>query len=183
MNHPKCDISKALNTTITVTGVADEYRLSRIRSALQAVSDPEIPPLSIVDLGMIAAVRSVADTLHVDITPTFVGCPAVDLIRREILASLANYGEPSVVVNVVFDPPWTTERITLAGREKLLAFGIAPPGDKCQHHDTPRIDHVTCPFCNSDQTDLESIFGPTLCRSIHYCRACRQSFEHFKTIG
>lgn len=177
------DGSSTVHASFTVTGVADEHRLVRICSALQAVSDPEIPPLSIVDLGMIAAVRLVVDVLYVDITPTFVGCPAVDLIRREILDSLANHGEPTAVVNVVFDPPWTTDRITPAGRDKLLAFGIAPPGDKCQHHDTPRIDHVACPFCNSDQTDLESIFGPTLCRSIHYCRACRQSFEHFKAIG
>jgi len=87
-----------------------------------------------------------------------------------------------VTVNVVFDPSWTSDRISASGREKLKAFGLAPPGERCSGGSVQTLERTPCPYCNSLDTDLESLFGPTLCRSIHYCRSCLQSFEHFKAV-
>lgn len=160
----------------------DGPRLTAIWSAIASVTDPEIPVLSVVDLGIIADVRCDGDAIVVDMTPTFVGCPALDMIRDDIREAILGLGEASVRVNVVFDPPWTSDRMTAEGRRKLKEFGLAPP-EKCHggaSMSTPAS--ARCPHCDSDQTDTESIFGPTLCRSIHYCRSCLQSFEQFKTI-
>jgi len=158
--------------------------LPAVWRALQTVTDPEIPVISVVDMGMIAGVRLKDGGIVVDLTPTFVGCPALQMIRDNIRAAVAALGEKDVTVNVVFDPPWTTDRISEEGRRKLQAFGLAPPGRRCggARDEPPRLEHVPCPFCASENTELESIFGPTLCRSIHYCQACLQSFEHFKTV-
>lgn len=149
--------------------------------AIASVTDPEIPVLSIVEMGMVSRVEIARDAVTVDLTPTFVGCPAIDLIRSEIIGALRTIGENNARIRVVFEPPWTSDRITEAGRRKLLEFGIAPPGGSCGQAPRP-LEHVPCPFCGSIETDLESIFGPTLCRSIHYCRACLQTFEHFKPV-
>ncbi len=157
-------------------------RKSPILRALESVTDPEIPVLSIVDMGMVAHVRIEREKIAVDITPTFVGCPAVGLIRESVAAALAAVGETDVTVNIVFDPPWTSDRITPAGREKLREFGVAPPGPRCGAGQLTEPTHVPCPFCGSLVTELESLFGPTLCRSIHYCHRCLQSFEHFKPV-
>jgi ring-1,2-phenylacetyl-CoA epoxidase subunit PaaD len=158
-----------------------DNRQSTIRAALESVTDPEIPVISIVDMGMVASVRIDGPRVSVDLTPTFVGCPAVDTIRENVRTALAAIGESDATVNLVFDPPWTSQRITDAGREKLRQFGLAPPTGACTA-DATSLASVPCPHCGSVQTDLESIFGPTLCRSIHYCRKCLQSFEHFKPI-
>lgn len=157
-------------------------RLARVRSAIETVTDPEIPVISIMDLGMIADVRIEEDGIDVDMTPTFAGCPALDLIRREIREAVAAVDKAPVTVHIVYDPPWSTDRITEAGLVKLKAFGLAPPGASCGQRGTPSLEQTACPYCDSTNTDLESIFGPTLCRSIHYCRDCLQSFEHFKTV-
>ena len=149
--------------------------------ALTGVPDPEIPPVSVVDLGMIADVRIVDESIVINLTPTFAACPALELIRSEIKEATIACGEPRVRVDVVFDPPWTTDRITDEGRRKLKEFGLAPPGERCSGGE-PTIEDVACPLCDSSDTDLESIFGPTLCRSIHYCHRCLQSFEHFKAV-
>lgn len=158
-------------------------RISAIWRALETVTDPEIPVLSVVDMGIIADVRVRDDGVSIDITPTFAGCPAVDVIRGDIRAAVQAVGEMNVTVNVVYDPPWTSDRLTEAGRKKLEAFGVAPPqATRCGAASMPSLDGVACPHCHSVETDLESLFGPTLCRSIHYCRNCRQSFEHFKQV-
>lgn len=162
-----------------VTGVDDE-RLTGVWRALESVADPEIPPVSIVDLGMIADVRLAGDEIIVDMTPTFAACPALDMIRDEIRKAVLAAGAQSVTVNVVFDPPWTTDRITEQGCRKLKQFGLAPPGPRCTG--PPNLDKTPCPYCDSTNTDLESMFGPTLCRSMHYCQDCLQSFEHFKAV-
>ena len=162
-------------------GVNDD-RHDRVMSVLQHVNDPEIPVLSVVDLGIIAAVRVEADGVTVDMTPTFVGCPALDVIRGDIRRAVEEIGEKNVAVNVVFDPPWTSDRITENGRRVLKEFGLAPPGRRCGTNESPDLGATPCPFCDSQDTELESIFGPTLCRSIHYCRSCLQSFEHFKSV-
>ncbi len=157
-------------------------RLGDIWQVLATVTDPEIPALSVVDMGIIADVRIAETGVLVELTPTFVGCPAIDVIRQSIVLALQDAGEANAVVNIIFDPPWTSDRITAAGRENLRRFGLAPPSSSPCTGELTEPATVACPFCGSMQTDLESLFGPTLCRSIHYCRACLQSFEHFKAI-
>ena len=160
----------------------DNPRLASAWSALALVTDPEIPVLGVVDMGIIADVRIDGDRVIVDLTPTFTGCPALDVIRRDIQGALAGIGETTATVNVVYHPPWTSDRITETGRRKLKEFGLAPPQRGCGAH-LVDLETVACPYCDSTNTTLESLFGPTLCRSIHYCNACRQSFEHFKPVG
>ncbi len=157
-------------------------RVQAIRRALETVSDPEIPPLNIVDLGMVTDVQVESGCAVISITPTFAGCPALDMIKQAIVESAMEAGEPAVEVRVVFDPPWNTNRLTENGRRVLKEFGIAPPGKRCGAVGFPNVDQTPCPFCDSSNTEVESIFGPTLCRSIHYCHACLQSFEHFKPV-
>jgi len=153
-----------------------------VDTALATVTDPEIPTLNVVELGMIAGVHLGSDAVTVDLTPTFAGCPALDVIKRDIISAVTGAGESNVKVQIVYDPPWTSDRITEEGRRKLKEFGLAPPGARCSGGTAHDLERVPCPFCDSTDTDLESIFGPTLCRSIHYCRNCRQSFEHFKAV-
>lgn len=174
-------IARTDNTT-TATNAQQAERLRRAWEALREVRDPEIPPLSVIDLGMIADVRIEGDTLVVAVAPTFAGCPALDVIRQDVRRAVENAGERNVRVDTVFNPPWTTQRITEEGRRKLKEFGLAPPGGRCASGDMPDLERTACPFCASTETVLESLFGPTLCRSIHYCNHCLQSFEHFKTL-
>lgn len=158
-------------------------RTAMVWEALRGVTDPEIPVLSILDLGIIADVRIDSEGVTVELTPTFAGCPALDMIRDDIKEAVAKLGDNRVTVNIVYDPPWTTDRITEAGRRTLKEFGLAPPGKRCEGGSSvPDLESVACPFCDSTDTELESLFGPTLCRSIHYCRGCLQSFEHFKAV-
>lgn len=157
-------------------------RIDAVFRALEAVTDPEIPVLNVVEMGIIADVRISDHAVTVEMTPTFAGCPALDVIRRSIIQVLHEIGETDVRVNVVFDPPWTSDRLRDSAREKLSAFGIAPPGLRCAATGMPDLEQTPCPYCQSTDTEVESIFGPTLCRSIHYCRHCLQSFEHFKTV-
>ncbi len=169
---------------------ADAGRLEAVWQAVASVTDPEIPVLSIVDLGIVAGVRIGGTCVVVDVTPTFVGCPAVEMICDEIRSAVERAGEDDVTVNTVFDPPWTSDRLTETGRRKLKEFGLAPPlastcGNQIGRTSSsvmPPAETVPCPFCDSTETVVESLFGPTLCRSIHYCNKCLQSFEHFKTV-
>lgn len=159
-------------------------RSADVWRALNDVTDPEIPVISVVDMGMIAAVREDGRGIVVDLTPTFAGCPAIEMIRAEIRQALAGIGLDDVTVRVVFDPPWSSDRISDAGRRKLKQFGLAPPTAKTcgSGPQAGALQAVPCPHCDSPRTELESLFGPTLCRSIHYCHGCRQSFEHFKEV-
>lgn len=166
--------------TIVCGTVAD--RLKTVRRALERVVDPEIPTINVLEMGMIADVRIGETGVIVDLTPTFAGCPALQVIQEDIRRTVGAAGESDVTVNIVFDPPWTTDRLSESARQKLKDFGLAPPGKRCSGAQTPDLLAVDCPYCNSSKTELESLFGPTLCRSIHYCHACLQSFEHFKTV-
>ena len=154
-----------------------------IRAALAEVADPEIPIVSVIDLGMVEEIAIDRHGIRVALLPTFVGCPALDMIRAAVEARLRTFDRP-VSVRFDFGVPWTTERITLEGRAKLLASGLAPPTPVEQgaplliQLGTP----VTCPNCGSRRTTLENAFGPTQCRAIYHCTACRQPFESFKTI-
>ncbi len=157
-----------------------------IRAALDSVPDPEIPGVSIVELGMIGEIEVGAEGIRVELLPTFVGCPALEMIRESIEARLASYGLP-VAVNVSFATPWSSDRISPEGREKLRASGFAPPPPVQAGRGLPMLDvalepPMACPYCGSFQTTLESVFGPTQCRSIRHCEDCRQPFESFKPV-
>ena len=156
--------------------------------ALSAVHDPEIPPVSIADLGIVDRVRIGDGAVEIDLLPTFAGCPALDVIREDVERSVECVaGDRSVVVRFVYSPPWTSDRITPEGREAMRGYGLTPPGEGpvfLPLAALTRGSHMaTCPFCGSADTVLESAFGPTLCRSTHFCRACRNAFEAFKPKG
>lgn len=147
--------------------------------ALESVKDPEIPVISVVEMGMIAGVSVEGAQVQIQVTPTFVGCPALDIIRANIeQAVLALPGVAAADVSFVFDPPWSSDRITPAGQAKLKTFGIAPPGSGLVDLEFA----PACPYCGSGETHLENLFGPTACRSIFYCDDCRQPFEAMKPI-
>ncbi len=144
-----------------------------VLAALARVPDPEIPVLSVVDLGIIPRVAVHRERIDVAILPTFVGCPALDLIRASIADDLADrFGRP-VRVQTTFEVPWTSDRISPAGLVALRAAGIAPPS---------AAEDVRCPHCSSADVVMDSAFGPTQCRSLFYCRGCRQPFEALKSV-
>jgi ring-1,2-phenylacetyl-CoA epoxidase subunit PaaD len=144
-----------------------------VLAALARVPDPEIPVLSVVDLGIIHRVAVDRERIDVAILPTFVGCPALDLIRASIADDLADrFGRP-VRVQTTFEVPWTSDRISPAGLVALRAAGIAPPS---------AAEDVRCPHCSSADVVMDSAFGPTQCRSLFYCRSCRQPFEALKSV-
>jgi len=146
-----------------------------VLAALAEVADPEIPAISIVDLGVVNSVEvgaGPAGAIRVELLPTFVGCPALDLIRSTVSDRLAEFGRP-IDVTFVRSVPWTSERITAAGRNALRRSGFAPPSEP---------GDVRCPYCDSGRVAMDSLFGPTQCRSLFYCRDCRQPFEAFKPV-
>ena len=150
---------------------------------LEEVKDPEIPVLSLVDLGVITGIDISGDSIKVEMTPTFVGCPALDMMRNEVIEVLHKRGIKHVSVDVTFRKPWTSDRISAKGREALKKFGLAPPpSGTVWLHDLDVLEHVPCPRCNGTNTDLKNPFGPTLCRSIHYCNDCKEAFEQFKPV-
>ncbi len=155
---------------------------SQILTALQDVKDPEIPAVSIVELGLIADVQVEPESVRVKITPTFAGCPAVEVMRAGAEKKIRELGVEWVSVEITFDPPWNSNRISAEGRRKLKEFGLAPPRVHNGTLDLIQLELVNCPFCGSADTTLESAFGPTLCRAIHYCHNCQQSFEQFKPL-
>jgi ring-1,2-phenylacetyl-CoA epoxidase subunit PaaD len=156
----------------------------QVWAALAEIPDPEIPVISLVDLGVIRSVDVSEDRVRVAFTPTFLGCPALEVMRASILERISALGaEPEV--QVISDDSWSTDRITAEGREKLRASGFAPPAPRA--NGAPRLVQLQsnafrCPYCGSRDTALENIFGPTPCRSVRYCRSCKQPFEQFKTI-
>ena len=155
---------------------------TEVWEALAEVPDPEIPVVSVVDLGLVHTVELDGLRLRVELLPTFVGCPALELIRRSVAERLAGMA-PEVEVEMTFAVPWTSDRITAEGRRRLRESGFAPPGPAGPLFSTittrPR---ATCPWCGSDDTALENLFGPTLCRTLFWCNRCRQPFEQFKAV-
>jgi ring-1,2-phenylacetyl-CoA epoxidase subunit PaaD len=151
--------------------------------ALQEVKDPEIPVVSVVEMGIIREVDVTPDDVTVTMTPTFSGCPALDVMRREVEAAVRGLGVERVTVHTVLYPAWSTEWISEAGREKLRRFGLAPPP---RHGGNVAavafFDLAECPRCGSTNTSLRNAFGPTLCRMIWYCNECRDAFEQFKAL-
>ena len=162
----------------------------RIWDELGRISDPEIPAISLVDLGVIGSVTVDRDRARIELLPTFVGCPAIEVMRSEVAERIGAMGlADRVEVEITFDPPWTSERITPEGRERLRLSGFAPP------HVGPSVPDAAvgldelavlplaeCPYCGSRNTTLENPFGPTLCRAIYHCADCRQPFEQMKRV-
>ena len=157
---------------------------AQVWEALGEIPDPEIPVVSLVDLGVIRSVDVSNSQVRIEFTPTFLGCPALEVMKRAMEEKVAGLGaEPEV--EVISDDSWSTDRITPAGREKLRAAGFAPPAPR--EASAPKLVQLQanvfrCPYCGSTETRLENIFGPTPCRSLRYCESCRQPFEQFKTI-
>jgi len=157
---------------------------AQVWEALEEIPDPEIPVVSLVDLGVIRSVDVANGRVRIEFTPTFLGCPALEVMKRAMEEKVAGLGaEPEV--EVISDDSWSTDRITPAGREKLRSAGFAPPAPR--EASAPKLVQLQtsvfrCPYCGSTETLLENIFGPTPCRSLRYCKSCRQPYEQFKTI-
>jgi ring-1,2-phenylacetyl-CoA epoxidase subunit PaaD len=174
-----------------MVSAAMDVRERRAWAALAGVPDPEIPVISVVDLGVVRGIAFSADgrRLTVEMMPTFVGCPAIEVMRQQIGERLRAEGlAEEVEVRLTFAEPWTSQRITPAGREALRASGFAPPEAAPSVRPGDGLDELsvlpiaTCPYCGSRNTTLENPFGPTLCRAIYHCADCRQPFEQFKRI-
>ena len=150
---------------------------------LYDVSDPEIPVLSIIDLGVVRDVKIENDSCQVTITPTYSGCPAMKTIEDDIIAKLNQEGLNEVKVNLVLSPAWTTDWISEEGRDKLRAYGIAPPEnevDKSVLFAEPPT--VPCPLCSSKNTRMISLFGSTACKAQYQCNDCLEPFDYFKCL-
>ena len=164
----------------TTTAEAVEAAIWKI---LEMVTDPEIPVLSILDLGIVRGVNvSDGGALEVVITPTYSGCPALDAIAFDIRLKLLEHGYRNVQLRQQLSPAWTTDWMTERGKQKLKAYGIAPPNPKQQFCKTELFaeEAVQCPRCNSYHTELISRFGSTACKSLHRCLSCGEAFDHFK---
>ena len=157
---------------------------AEVWDALAEIPDPEIPVVSLVDLGVVREVEVDDGRVRVEFTPTFLGCPALEVMRAAMAERIEALGAKAEV-EVITDDSWSTDRITPGGREKLREAGFAPPAPR--EATRPRLLQLQkgtfrCPYCGSTDTALENIFGPTPCRSLRYCESCRQPFEQFKTI-
>jgi ring-1,2-phenylacetyl-CoA epoxidase subunit PaaD len=154
--------------------------------ALRRVADPEIPVISVTDLGIVREVVADGDDVLVVVTPTYAGCPATEVIRASIEAALHAAGAVSVHVSTRLDPPWTTDWITPEARKRLRQYGIAPPHalplDEQPILFAPRHQPVECPRCRSDDTERLSQFGATACKALYRCCTCREPFEYFKPL-
>ena len=156
----------------------------RVWEALREIPDPEIPVISLVELGVVRDVEVEGERVRVEFTPTFLGCPALEVMRDRMADAVRALGaEPEI--DVIQDDSWSTDRITPEGRHKLRESGFAPPAPR--QAGAPTLVQLQstvfrCPYCGSTDTRLDNIFGPTPCRSIRYCTSCRQPFEQFKTI-
>ncbi len=160
-----------------MSGAAAAWRV------LDAVPDPEVPALSLVDLGVVREVNVAGRGIEVVLTPTYSGCPATEVIRRSVVEALEAEGLGPVKVTQRLAPAWTTDWISAEGRRKLREYGIAPPGPAAAEA-TIRIRprELACPRCGSMNTERLSAFGSTACKALHRCLACREPFEHFKPI-
>lgn len=153
-----------------------------VRTAVEGVPDPELPVLTIADLGILRGVSVEDGRVVVTITPTYSGCPAMDAIRADVTAACAAAGAPGAEVRTVLSPPWTTDWLTDEGARKLAAYGIAPPGPRQPGRPVALALSVRCPQCGSPDTRETSRFSSTACKSLWTCRACREPFEHLKAF-
>lgn len=156
-------------------------------SALENVKDPEIPVLSVVDMGIITGLQisggqNDTQTCIITMAPTFVGCPAIEVMKKSIEEEITKLGFNSVEVNVDFEKTWTSDRMSEEAKQKLEKFGLAPPAEINGELTEEQLNKVRCPHCHSTDTTLRSAFGSTLCRAIRFCFNCKQGFEQFKPV-
>ena len=175
--------------TAQAWAVEPATRTARAWAVLDQVLDPEVPALSVCDLGLVRQVIDHPDGLEIVLTPTYSGCPATEVIEQDCLAAIAAAGLGAARVTLRRAPAWTTDWISESGRAKLLAYGIAPPGPADLRVGVPMhivrrraAPVVACPRCASPMTERLSAFGATACKSLYRCRDCREPFEHFKPI-
>jgi ring-1,2-phenylacetyl-CoA epoxidase subunit PaaD len=157
---------------------------SAVWAALYDVHDPEIPQISVVDLGVVRTVETQEGSVRVELLPTFVGCPAIEIMRAAVQERLHRFAD-DVRVEISYAEPWTSDRITPAGRNALRNSGFAPPALHAVGRTLsvlPILPVAECPYCGSRNTTLENAFGPTSCRAIYHCTDCRQPFEQFKEV-
>ncbi|HWO78343.1 MAG TPA: 1,2-phenylacetyl-CoA epoxidase subunit PaaD [Bacillus sp. (in: firmicutes)] len=153
----------------------------KVLEVLHNVKDPEIDSVSVIDLGMIERVEVEDGRVQIEALPTFVGCPALDIIRNNMEKAIYQLPQVQrVEVRFIYDPPWTSDRVTERGRERLKEFGIAPPPKYLEKDGLWKVD---CPYCGSPYTTMENLFGPTACRSILYCKSCKNPFEAMKPVS
>ena len=167
------------------------YAESDIWSALDSVKDPEIPVISVVEMGIVTGVeireprtenQEIHRKAHVTMTPTFVGCPAIGVMKKDIYEAVKKLGFDEVEVTVDMETAWSSDRMTPEAKLKLEKFGIAPPAMMDSDLTAEMLDRVRCPHCGSTDTTLRSAFGSTLCRAIRFCFSCKQGFEQFKPL-
>ncbi len=164
--------------------VSQEDEIQKLWAIMENVPDPEVPVLSVVDLGVVRNISiqqsSGDEKIVVDVTPTYSGCPAMDMIAMNIRIGLLQNGYPNVVINTVLSPAWTTDWMSENGKQKLKDFGIAPPVGKS--FDTASLEDIVveCPLCNSNHTHLVSHFGSTSCKALYQCDDCKEPFDYFK---
>ncbi len=157
--------------------------IADLTQLLSEIPDPEIPVLNIVEMGIVRNIEMVEETVIVKIIPTYSGCPAMYEISNNIKEKLKEKGYKNCRVEIVYSPPWTTDSFSDEALKKLKDYGIAPPG-KGGKSDLLNFTRkpVSCPFCDSEKTELKSEFGSTPCKSMYYCNGCEQPFEHFKCV-
>jgi len=155
--------------------------VSEVEKVLETVSDPEIPTVSIVDLGMVENITVDGDKVKVELLPTFLGCPALGIIQNNVIRALSKLtAEENITVTFIKSPPWTTARITEKGAAGLKEYGIAPPPIRVDENGNWEIH---CPYCGSPHHVIENLFGPSACRSILYCKSCKNPFEAMKPLS
>jgi ring-1,2-phenylacetyl-CoA epoxidase subunit PaaD len=159
-----------------------ELKTEQIWEILDEVKDPEIPVVSVVEMGLIRTVGIAGEKVIVTMMPTFAGCPALQVMQEEIEQRVREAGAEDVEVKMVYAPPWSSNRILPEGRRKLKEFGLSPPPRHDGDLHAALLEEVSCPYCDSKKTTLKNSFGPTLCRAIYYCENCRQPFEQFKPL-
>jgi len=159
-----------------------QLSLRQVWALLEEVKDPEIPIVSVVEMGIIRQVKMEGDQIHIVMTPTFTGCPALHTMKQEIKDRLLEAGAIQVHIEIENHPAWSSDWITPGAREKLRSIGLAPPPLHGGNFELITLEVVVCPYCGSQDTSLKNGFGSTLCRAIFYCNACQQPFEQFKPL-
>jgi ring-1,2-phenylacetyl-CoA epoxidase subunit PaaD len=152
----------------------------KIWDLLETVTDPEVPVLSILDLGIVRDVKIDGERVEIVITPTYTGCPAMDMISMNIRMALMEQGYANVLITQVLAPAWTTDWMSQAGKDKLKGYGIAPPVGKSINTEYLETLEVECPLCRSTHTKLLSAFGSTACKALFQCADCKEPFDYFK---
>jgi len=159
-----------------------DEQINKVWHILQTIHDPEIPVISIIDLGIVRKVELIpsTNTIQIGITPTYSGCPAIDAIKFQIRLSMLENNIDNFSIEQILSPAWTTHWITEKGKQQMLAYGIAPPVNQNNFENNVVVENITCPQCTSTNTILVSQFGSTACKALYKCNNCLEPFDYFK---